>query len=54
MSLVDAAKAIIRRKFEWAKYDRLREEAKRQREEAARPIKEEPKFRPQILDEAAL
>lgn len=54
VSLVDAAKAIIQREFEWAEQDRLREEAKHRREEAARRIKEEQEFRLELLDEAAL
>lgn len=54
LSLVDAAKAIIQRKFEWAEQDRLREEAKHQREEVARRLKEEQEFRQQLLDEATL
>lgn len=54
LSLVDAAKAIIRREFEWAEQERSREDAKRQREETARRVKEEQSFRHQLLEEAAL
>lgn len=54
LSLVDAAKAIIRREFEWAEQERLRKEAVIQREEAARRLKEEQEFRQRLLDEAAL
>ncbi|WP_143029290.1 hypothetical protein [Rhodoferax sp. OV413] len=54
LSLVDAAKAIIQRKLEWAEQERLREEAARKRDEAARRLKEEQAFRQQLFDEAAL
>lgn len=54
LSLVVAAKAVIKREFEWAEEKRLREEAKRQSEERARLIREEQEFRRQLLDEAAL
>ena len=54
LSLVDAAKAIIKREFEWAEQERLRKEAVLRREEAARRLKEEQEFRQRLLDEAAL
>jgi hypothetical protein len=53
-SLVDAAKAILQREFEWAEKERLREQARRQSEDAARRLKEEQEFRQRLLDEAEL
>jgi hypothetical protein len=54
LSLVDAAKAVLKREHEWAEKERVREEVKRQREDAAKRLKEEQEFRQRLLDEADL